>query len=133
MKSIYEILENKEAILFLQNNGISVKEIYFYYNLWQESKSSSDFVQENNIVTESDSQKQYISYDQVKTKYLIPSSFQASQEKAFDGLENFLGNQKGYEFLMKELKYKTQKELNEAIMPVQQDAVLFFIRNNKVG
>lgn len=125
MKTLDEILQNPEAVKFLQGNGISVAEVRFYYTLYQDSKKQLEVA----TVAETDSQKQYISAAGIPTAYLIPATFMNSQKRAFEGLNEFLQNQTQDEFLLKELKYRHVGELNKAIMPVQKDAVALFIKN----
>jgi hypothetical protein len=127
MKSIDEILQNPEAKKFLGQIGISEAEIRLYYSFYQKKITSTST--QTITVSETESQKQYISSSGVPTKYLIPATFLNSQKKAFETLNNFLGNQSLDNFLMNELKYKSVKELDNSIMPVQKDAVALFIKN----
>ena len=132
-KSKFEVVfQTEEAKEFLRSIGMSYDEAILYYSLYEKSKNTS--VSATPVVAlETDSQKQYISSQGTPTTYLLPVTFLSSQQKAFENLNKYLDamNSDLDNFLMKELKYKTKKELDNAIMPVQKDAVAMFIRNNR--
>lgn len=120
-----EALITPEGKEFLKAIGMSANEVKFYYSFYQQSKQKQVAV----VVAETDSQKQYLSASGVATPYLLPATFQASQKKAFESLNHFLGKVSQDDFLTRELQYKSVSDLNKAIMPVQKDAVALFIKN----
>lgn len=130
MSKFETILLTQEAKEFLRSIGMTLDEARLYYSLYEKSKSNNTPVV---VALETDSQKQYISSQGVATTYLLPITFVASQQKAFENLNLYFDKMDTNldEFLQKELKYKSKKELDNAIMPVQKDAVAMFIRNNR--
>jgi hypothetical protein len=134
MSKFETILLTQEAKAFLRSIGMTVDEARLYYSLYEKSKNTNIVTTSQSVVAlETDSQKQYISSQGVATTYLLPVTFLSSQQKAFENLNLYFDkmNTGLDDFLQKELKYKTKKELDNAIMPVQKDAVAMFIRNNR--
>lgn len=133
MSKFETILLTPEAKEFLKSIGMTLDEARLYYSLYEKSKNANIVTSQSVVALETDSQKQYISSQGVATTYLLPVTFLSSQQKAFENLNLYFDkmNTGLDDFLQKELKYKTKKELDNAIMPVQKDAVAMFIRNNR--